>query len=340
MTNHQRYILEPYKSGGSNRFVCPQCGQRKCFTRYIDTETGEYVADECGKCDHEASCGYHCPPRQYFQNHHYERQTHNWQPFVIENKTTVLGRMETRKVVVEEKGIQTEFFDLDWVAKATKRDCPFKRWFMSLPFDAVRIQKVLEDYYVGANSNDVKIRGINYGKAVIFWMIDEQMRVHDAKLMAYKIYGHRVPDWGSSMRAVCIRSGIGPQLNSTDKVLFGLHLITRHPDKVVCIVESEKTALVCACRYPEYIWLATGGCGNLQSEKLLQLMDRQLVIFPDSGEFAKWSECMKKSGHRHYKVVDFFEQYEANTDIADVILGEAVLKNNANCDVCSNKHHS
>lgn len=47
-----RFILERYRSGGSNRYVCPQCGRKKCFTRYVDLETGEYVADECGKCDH------------------------------------------------------------------------------------------------------------------------------------------------------------------------------------------------------------------------------------------------------------------------------------------------
>lgn len=64
-----RFVLERYRSGGSNRYVCPQCGRKKCFTRYVDLETGKYVADECGKCDHTASCGYHYPPRQYFHDH-------------------------------------------------------------------------------------------------------------------------------------------------------------------------------------------------------------------------------------------------------------------------------
>lgn len=45
-----RFILERYHAGGANRYVCPQCGRKKCFTRYVDRETGEYVADECGKC--------------------------------------------------------------------------------------------------------------------------------------------------------------------------------------------------------------------------------------------------------------------------------------------------
>lgn len=41
-----RFVLERYRSGGSNRYVCPQCGRKKCFTRYVDLETGKYVADE------------------------------------------------------------------------------------------------------------------------------------------------------------------------------------------------------------------------------------------------------------------------------------------------------
>ncbi len=52
MKNDIRFILERYHAGGANRYVCPQCGRKKCFTRYVDLETGEYVADDCGKCDH------------------------------------------------------------------------------------------------------------------------------------------------------------------------------------------------------------------------------------------------------------------------------------------------
>jgi len=37
---------------------------------------------------------------------------------------------------------------------------------------------------------------------------------------------------------------------------------------------------------------------------------------------------MKESGIDNYQIVDFMEQYETNTDIADVILGEAVREPN------------
>ena len=167
---------------------------------------------------------------------------------------------------------------------------------------------------------------MNYGRAVVFWLIDEQQRVHDAKLMAYRNDGHRVQGWANTMRSICERSHVGPQLQNTEKVLFGQHLLPRYPDKTVCIVESEKTSLICACRYPQFLWLATGGCGNLQTDKLIPLQHRRLVVYPDSGEYDKWKEQMARSGCRDYRVVDFMEQFEANTDIADILLGEAQQK--------------
>ena len=48
MKNDIRFVLERYHAGGATRYVCPQCGRKKCFTRYVDLETGEYVADDCG----------------------------------------------------------------------------------------------------------------------------------------------------------------------------------------------------------------------------------------------------------------------------------------------------
>ena len=318
-----QFILERYRSGGSNRYTCPNCGHKKCFTRYIDIETGQYIADECGKCNHESRCGYHYPPRDYFRDHPERRQTPSWQPLHVNGIPMALSRTRKTAVTVPSEVVQTEFFSMAWAEAAARRTSPFRTWFESLPFDDLRISQVLADYYVGATATDTIIHGRNYGPAAVFWMIDEQRRPHDAKFIAYTPDGHRVQDWGNSMRSVCEKTKAGPQLQETEKVLFGLHLLPRYPDRTVCIVESEKTALICACRYPEYVWLATGGCGNLQPSKLRPLKDRHIVIYPDSGEYDKWKQRMEESRHRDYTIVDFMEQYPPNTDIADVLLGEA-----------------
>src|SRR5690554_8210309 len=58
-----KYKLEKYSS--KSKQTCPSCGRAKCFTRYIDTESGQYVDDNVGICDHKNSCGYHLPPKEF-----------------------------------------------------------------------------------------------------------------------------------------------------------------------------------------------------------------------------------------------------------------------------------
>ena len=66
--NDFRYQLEKYRGRGS-RYVCPQCGRKYAFTRYIDTHNNnEYVNERVGKCNRLDKCGYHYTPRQYFEN--------------------------------------------------------------------------------------------------------------------------------------------------------------------------------------------------------------------------------------------------------------------------------
>ena len=67
MMNEYRFHLEKYRSG--NRYTCPNCERKRCFTRYIDDEGEVSFPDNVGKCDHEHSCGYHYTPKDYFREH-------------------------------------------------------------------------------------------------------------------------------------------------------------------------------------------------------------------------------------------------------------------------------
>ena len=61
--NNFRYQLERYR-GRSSRYVCPQCGRKYVFTRYVDTHNNnQYVGDKVGKCNRLDKCGYHYTPR-------------------------------------------------------------------------------------------------------------------------------------------------------------------------------------------------------------------------------------------------------------------------------------
>ena len=69
-----RYQLERYR-GRSTRHVCPQCGRKNVFTRYIDTENNNiYISDNVGKCNRLDKCGYHYTPHQYFTDNPWKRE--------------------------------------------------------------------------------------------------------------------------------------------------------------------------------------------------------------------------------------------------------------------------
>jgi hypothetical protein len=70
--------------------------------------------------------------------------------------------------------------------------------------------------------------------------------------------------------------------------LFGEHLLCDNT-KTVAIVESEKTAVIASIYYPEMIWLACGGCGNLSLKLCEPLKGREVVLFPDAGKFDEWT---------------------------------------------------
>ena len=69
-----RYQLEKYR-GRNTRHVCPQCGRKNVFTRYIDTyNNNEYVSDNVGKCNRIDKCGYHYTPKQYYTDNPWKRE--------------------------------------------------------------------------------------------------------------------------------------------------------------------------------------------------------------------------------------------------------------------------
>ena len=61
-----RFHLQKYSPG--SKTVCPGCGRKACFTRYVDEEGQVSFPGNVGKCDHINSCGYHYTPREYFHD--------------------------------------------------------------------------------------------------------------------------------------------------------------------------------------------------------------------------------------------------------------------------------
>ena len=156
---------------------------------------------------------------------------------------------------------------------------------------------------------------------VIYWQIDEQGRVRSGKIMHYDWYCHRdkAKDGEKTTWTHAILKVQG-KLSSDwtlTQCLFGAHLLNMsgNEHKTVAFVEAEKTAVIAAIVYPNYIWVSCGGFGQERSGmKHEVLKGRKVVMFPDAhpqGQFyKKWCEIAEEWRKQGYDVTvsDFLER--------------------------------
>ena len=68
--------------------------------------------------------------------------------------------------------------------------------------------------------------------------------------------------------------------------------------KPIVIVEAEKTAFVLSERYPQYIWLAAGGLGEVQADKFRPLRGHKVLMMPDTDldgiAFKQWYDAAQR----------------------------------------------
>lgn len=176
------------------------------------------------------------------------------------------------------------------------------------------IEKLIQEYAIGATKDG----------AVIFWQIDVCGKVRTGKVMRYnKETGHRIKEAGSIqwIHTAMKKKGLLPAKWELTQCLFGEHLLCVYPQKSVCLVESEKSAIIAAGVFPQYNWLATGGKSNMSMEKLAILRGRQVVMFPDIDAYPHWrekAEEMRKAGI-NVVVSDLLEKSATDTDRAKKI---------------------
>jgi len=149
--------------------------------------------------------------------------------------------------------------------------------------------------------------GCSKDGGVIFWEIDNQQRVHTGKIMYYQSDCHRdkshTPTWVHSLMKDKL-----PGNYELQHCLFGLHLLLNKSvssvKSVVCIVESEKSAVILSEKFPYFVWLSCGGLQMFKPELLAPLVNHKVVIFPDTDEtgeaFRQWSQ-VSLDAQRLYK---------------------------------------
>lgn len=121
-----------------------------------------------------------------------------------------------------------------------------------------------------------------------------------------------------------------PLMGTGNYCLFGRHLRTVNDSRPICIVESEKSAIISAIAYPEAIWMATGSCYYLTEQKM-DFGTENVYLFPDpdvknevKGNWYKMAE--QEPWLKGVKVSYFMNKYNkshgkpSDFDIADYIV--------------------
>ena len=233
MDTNQRtmYNLQKYK-GTASRHTCPGCGRKRCFTLYID-ENGVTLDETVGRCDHESSCGYHYTPKQYYQDHPGITTGKDWKQDTATRPPRPAKPASTKLCTLPESIVLRSIrhhLDSDLVT------------FLQTILDPGTIDSLIEQYRIG----------VTRSRDTIFFQIDIKGQCRTGKIMKYNPdTGHRIKDetvpgritWVHSMMK---QSGQLPQDWELTQCLFGEHLLPQAPDKPVALVESEKTAIICA----------------------------------------------------------------------------------------------
>ena len=176
------------------------------------------------------------------------------------------------------------------------------RWLrMGINWDTIqrkRVDEVLTAYRIGHSQKN---------GMTIFWQIDTEGKVRTGKMMLYKMDGHRDKrdgaytfDW---IHSALFRDKRHPEYDEDKQEMkqcyFGMHLMdaykVKNVEQAVCIVESEKTAVIMAAAYgnnAKQVWMACGGLENLNREKLAPIIEqgRRIILYPDRDGVEKWRQ--------------------------------------------------
>ncbi len=327
--------LEKY-CGTKSRHTCPACNSRNCFVRYVD-ENGEYISDDCGRCNRESKCNYHKTPKQYFADNPNSSVTH------ARHSARTKKRGTPNYAFAVKNGSQVEY---EARAAATKPDfIPFEhlkptldnyvrnafvQFLLNLfPDCSEEIQSVLKMYFVGT-----------YEDYCCFPSLDQRNRICRAKLIRFnQATGKRLKgDYDTSSLPAKLK--LKENFNYS-QIFFGEHLLPKFPNKPVAIVEAEKTAIIGTLCFPEFVWLGCNSKQWLKVERLQKLAGRRILLYPDADGFDDWRSVAAAARAKNLNVVvsDLIETFATGEqkaggyDLANYLIEQQTEINKTNAKI-------
>lgn len=318
MHQYKKPYLPKASTGTGSKTTCPECGQKKTFRLYFDGNSGKPINSKVGICDRLIKCGYHYPPKQYFQEH----------PEKTERKNDNQHRQPLTKYHNSPKPSEPhDTIPFSYVEKSASYQSNFVRFLCEIMTEE-QIRWIGDEYALGATKN----------KEVIFWQIDTKGKVRTGKIMQYNPEtGKRIKHQTGAINWVhneLKKSKELPEDYNLKQCFFGEHLLKIYPDKTIGIVESEKSACIASVLFPDLVWLSAGNIHGISVEKCKILKGGNVILFPDLKANEIWSaKAVEISKHCkcNIKVSFLLEEIATDTekdkglDIADYLI--ETLKN-------------
>ena len=259
------YLYSLEKS--AKKHFCPRC-EKKRLVRYVLNENMEYVSENVGRCDREINCAYHYTPKMYFKEHSIKVKYIPYKPQIVEIKTVSYHSQSIFKnsLLSDEKNI-------------------FIQYLYSI-FNEKQVQEILQNYFIGTATF--------WYNGTIFWQIDTHGKIHGGKIISYKFDGKR-SKYVNWVHSYLLKKKNISEFN-LEQCLFGAHLVVNN-ERIIAIVESEKTACIMSVIFKKYVWLATGSLAGFTLKKLLPFKNNKMILYPDLGvhnkigtPFERWNK--------------------------------------------------
>ncbi len=330
--NEHRYILEK----GSKKHPCPECSKVR-LVRYIDTETGDYLPGQYGRCDRESKCAYHLNPYKDGYAKMIWEQAHgnktDWKPQRPTPKKKPLNKPVFIPVEVlnqTQAGYEKNVFIQNLLSQ------------VAFPFGVQDIERVISIYHLGTVQH-----GYRAG-AITFPFIDIQNNVRAIQVKQFDKtnhttgtdFLHSIIDKFHTRNNTPLPQWLEAYNKNDLKVscLFGEHLLSKYPYNPIALVEAPKTAIYGTLYFgfPEqiknFLWLAVYNLSSLNLNKCRVLKGRNVYLFPDLNAYDNWSnkakEIQKHFPGTSFEVSDLLDQLapeqdkEQGKDLADYLINQ------------------